>query len=116
MRANLNRLVLAALLILCPLFAAAQTSQKATVVFLKGKAVVIDAKGVEKSLKVGGTVSEGETVNLLNKGTRMVLKLSDRTELRLKGKTEMKFTQFSRSVNGKGRKTQLQLVWGNFWA
>jgi hypothetical protein len=112
----LSRLIYIALLALCPLFAAAQTSMTATVAFVEGNAVVIGAKGAEKKLKVGEKVVEGDAVRLNDKTSRVILTVSDGTELRLKGKTEMRFKQFNRSASGKTRKTKLELAWGSFWA
>jgi hypothetical protein len=108
--------MLAALLVLCPILAAAQTSLKATAAFVEGNAVQMDAKGVESILKVGSVVSQGDTVRLKDKTSRVVLKVSDGTELRLRGKTEMRFQQFNQSASGKTRKTKLELAWGSFWA
>jgi len=116
MRANFYRWMFAALLALCPVFASAQTSMTATVAFVKGKAVLIGAKGLEKNLKVGSRVVEGNTVRLETKASRIVLKVSDGTELRLKGKAEMRFTQFNQNASGKTRKSRLELVLGSFWA
>jgi hypothetical protein len=87
----------------------------ATVAFVKGKAVLIGAKGLEKNLNVGGKVVEGDVVRLATKDSRLVLKVSDGTELRLKGKTEIHFKQFSQTAKGE-RKTQLEVAWGSFWA
>jgi hypothetical protein len=99
-----------------PTFASAQTSLKATVSFLEGKAVALDAKGVERPLKTGDAIREGEKIRLTTKKSRVVLKVSDGTELRMRGKTQVGFTEFNRSTSGMTRKTRLELAWGNVWA
>lgn len=88
----------------------------ATVTFLLGNAERVDDQGKSAALEVGGHLTEGESVRLLDKTSRMVLELSDGTELRLKGVTEMKFAKFNRSASGATRKTRLELAWGSFWA
>ncbi|GEM_PF-1923836 len=114
MRANLSRCIYAVLLALCPVLVSA-ASMTAKVAFLEGKAVVIDAAGGEKGLKMGTTLREGDTVRLDNKSSRVVLMLSDGSELRLKGKTQMRFAEFNKSASGATRKTRLELAWGGFW-
>jgi hypothetical protein len=116
MRANFSRWCLAAVLFILPAFASAQSSLKAKVSFLEGKAVALNVKGVERSLKTGDTILEGEKIRLETKKSRVVLKVSDGTELRMKGKTQVGFTEFNRTASGKTRKTRLELAWGTLWA
>ena len=116
MKAKLSRWCIAAALSLLPVLASAQSTMKATVSFLAGKAVALDSKGVVRDLKSGDSIHEGEKIRLETKKSRVVLKVSDGTELRLKGRTQIGFTQFNRSASGQTRKTKLELAWGHIWA
>ncbi len=116
MRDTLRRWCFASILLMIPAFASAQSSLKATVSFLEGKAVALNSQGVERQLKTGDTIREGEKIRLTTKKSRVVLKVSDGTELRMKGKTQVGFTEFNRSASGLTRKTRLELAWGSVWA
>src|ERR1039458_8256675 len=117
MRANFSRWCLAIFLSFLPAIATAQnTSMTATVAFLKGKAVAIDAAGPERPLKVGDQVVEGEKVRLETNKSKLFLNVSDGTDLRLAGKTQMAFVEFNHSPSGLTRKTRLELAFGRFWS
>jgi len=117
MRVNFSRWCLALFLSLLPALASAQnTSMTATVSFLKGNAVAIDASGKERTLKVGDQVVEKETIRLDTKKSKLFLKVSDGTDLRLAGKTQLSFAEFNHTPSGLTRKTRLELAFGRFWS
>lgn len=107
---RLSILILAALFIPSSLLAA---PQKAVFVQVKGKVSVLQDEKT-KPAKVGMSVVEGDEILCESGSARVVLKTDAGNEIRLKGKTRVRFSELQKGATS--QKTRLELLAGQVWA
>jgi hypothetical protein len=88
--------------------------QKAAIVFLEGRATVLHGT-TKKIAKVGTSILENDTVELLHAATRVVILTAGGAEIRLHGKTELQFSSLTQQNDGT-LVTRMKLLAGRIWA
>jgi len=104
------------LFLLLPLPALAQTGLQATVAVLVGKASAHAGEDAFRPLHPQDQVHEGDWVQLETQKSKVILKVSDGTEIRLKGRTRVHFVSLRQETAGSTKRIQVALLWGKFWA